>query len=136
MSFDDGFMLGMLLGGGTKGGDYNGNLRAVIDDGASNITIVVGEVPDDEEDEQYTDYNYAYIAEDFSDSVTTQSTTTDDEGTETVTTSSETFTKRIVKELYNASGALIMRADVASDGSINGYYDGDDLPIYLTEWRT
>ena len=116
------------------GGDFNGSFRAIIDSGG-NIDIVVGEIPEGAKDEQYTDYNYTYSAQDFSEEITTETTTTSGDTT-TTTKHTETFSKRIITELYDASGTLIMRADIDDKGNINGYYDGNDMPIYLTEWRS
>lgn len=111
---------------------YNGNFRAVIDNNSGEITIVVGEIPESMEEEQYTDYSYNYTAVDWSDEIVTETTTS--EGSIKTT---QTFEKRIVTELYNALGELIMYADYNADtGEVKGYYDGDGLPIHLAEWRS
>lgn len=113
------------------GAAYNGSLRAVIDNETSEITIVVGETPEDSDEEQYTDYSYSYTAIDRSEEIKTESTV-DGETTTTV----ETFEQRIITELYNAAGKLIMRTDYDSDtGEIKGFYDANDVPIYIEEWR-
>lgn len=134
MSFDEGFILGLGLGrrqSGT-GAAYNGSFRAVIDDDTGAISIVVGEIPEGYTEEQYTDYTYSYAAVDFSDSITTQTTSGD-----TTVTTVETFNQRIITELHNAAGQLIMRTDYdPGTGEIKGFYDGDDVPIYLAEWRS
>lgn len=145
MSFDEGLVLGMLLGGGTGG--FNGSLRAVIDDETGVIKIVVGEIVEsentdveitdettDEEqlpEEAYTDYEYTYASTTYVKEITTTSTVGD-----TSTTATETFEQGIITELYNASGDLLMRCDYDEEtGEILGFYDGDDIPIYTEEWR-
>ena len=113
------------------GATYNGNFRAVIDDNSGAITIVVGEIPEEYEEEQYTDYSYSYTAVKWSDEIVTETTTP--EGSIKTT---QTFEKRSVTELYNGLGELIMYTDYNADtGEVKGYYDGDGLPIHLAEWR-
>lgn len=125
-------------------GAHNGSLRAVLDNETGEIKIVVGEIPEgetvtttdettDEETpkEQYTDYEYDYTAVVYTEEIKTESTVGD-----TTTTTTETFEQRIITELYNANGDLIMYCDYDEDtGEILGFYDGDDIPIYITEWR-
>ena len=119
-----------LFSSGT-GAAYNGNFRAVIDDDSGAITIVVGENPEDMEEEQYSDYSYSYTAVEWSDKIVTNTETA--EGTVTTT---QNFSKTVITELYNANGKLIMRADYNADtGVVNGYYDGDGVQIHLAEWR-
>lgn len=126
-----------LFSSGTGGGEFNGTLRAVIDDDTGAIVIVVGvlqENTDTDEDEQkelYSDFDYVYNAVEYSDTITTESTSGD-----TTTTTTQIFDKRIITELYNAEGKLLMYADYdKKTGKVKGYYDADDMPIYLAEWR-
>lgn len=120
-----------LFRDGTAGAAYNGSLRAVIDDETGSINIVVGETSEDTTEEQYTDYNYSYTAVTYVDEIETVSNSGD-----TTTATIETFEQRIITELYNDSGELIMRTDYDSEtGKIKGFYDGDDIPIYIVEWR-
>lgn len=128
-----GYALGYNDGLGQSGGTmaYNGNFRAVIDNNSGAITIVVGEIPEGMEEEQYSDYNYSYSAVDWSDKIVTETTTS--EGSLKTT---QTFSKTIITELYNGCGELIMRTDYDEEtGVIKGYYDGDGNQIYLEEWR-
>lgn len=110
---------------------HNGSLRAVIDNETGEITIVVGETPEGADEEQYTDYSYSYTVVDRTETVETESTVGD-----TTTTTTETFEQSIITKLYNANGDLIMRCDYDEDtGEILGFYDGNDAPIYIEEWR-
>lgn len=130
MSFDDGLMLGLLLGGGTSPGPItaNGYLRAVIDDNTSTITIVVS----DTADEAYADYLYHYEYVIYSEEIVTQSTIG-----ETTTTTTRNFSKRIVTKVSDDSGAVLLVTDYdAETGEILGYTDGEDRQVYTAEWRT
>lgn len=137
MSFDAGLALGLLLGGnsGQIINQFNGNLRAVIDS-SGNITIVIGEIPENEETEIHTDFKYNYSAFLYTKEIKTKTTTISADGTVTITESTQTFEQLIITELYDGNGKLLMRTDFdAETGKIYGFYDGDDVPIYTAEWR-
>lgn len=122
--FEHGVGVGMLLA--AQQGGNAGKLRGVIDDNVGVMKVVT------ENNGAYTDGVYTYMLTEYSKEITTQHTSGD-----TTTTTTEKFTQRIITHVYNnADGKLIMRTDYdETTGVINGYYDGDDLPIYLEEWR-
>lgn len=111
-----------LFGQGTGA---NGAFRAVFDDNAGNLTIVV------QEGEKYADYQFGYEYTDYSDEITTQTVV----GEETVKTT-RSFSKRIVTLLFDASGAVLLVTDYNADnGVIFGYNDGSGDVIHTAEWR-
>lgn len=119
-----------LFQSGTEG-VYNGLLRAVIDDKSGLIKIVIGETTENEEEEQHTEqlYNYTYV--DFTEEIVTESTVG-----ETTTTTIQSFSKRVVTEISDSYGNVIMRTDYdAETGDVFGYYDKTGKQIYLAEWR-
>lgn len=114
-----------LFSSGT--GTANDDFRAVIDDSAGNIIIVV------QKNDIYADYVYTYEYVDFSDDLTTQST--DPEGN--VTTTTRSFTKRIITKVTDSKDNVILTADYdAESGIINSYNDIKGELIRLEEWRT
>ena len=136
--FEHGIAVGMLFGskkGGETVNQFNGNLRAVIDS-SGNITIVIGEIPEDEETEIHTDFKYRYSAFVYTKEIKSKTTTVSGDGTVTTIETVQTFSQLIITELYDANGKLLMRTDCDIEtGKIYGFYDGDDVPIYTTEWR-
>lgn len=110
----------------TSGTGANGAFRAVFDDNAGVLTIVV------QEGEKYADYQFGYEIFDFSDEITTHTVV----GEETVKTT-RNFSKRIVTTLLDASGAVLLVTDYNADnGVILGYTDGLGEAVYTAEWRS
>ena len=108
-------------------GVANGYLRAVIDDNTSAINIVVS----DTTDEAYADYLYSYEFVIYSEDIVTVSTVGE------TTTTSQSFSKRIVTKVSDCSGAVLLVTDYnAETGEILGYTDGEDKQVYTAEWRT
>lgn len=106
-------------------GAANGSFRAVLDN-AGLLKIIV------QEGEKYADYEFAYETFDFSDSITTKTTSGD-----TVTTTTRKFSKRIITTLTDSSGAVLLLTEYDADsGEILGYTDGSDEVVYTSEWRT
>lgn len=137
MSFDDGFMLGLSLGGGGSTPEPylsdEGTLKAVIDDDSSNLAIVLTDNGDNDTGEQkFTVYQYTYAAKEISGSVTTKSTTTSGETT-TTTTKTKSWSRYLIDKLYNKSGKVIMQAVYAdeSKGKVSHYLDENGRKIYL-----
>lgn len=123
-----GFNDGLGKGGGTV---YNGLLRAVLDDKSGLIKIVIGETPENEEEEQHTEQLYNYTFVDFTEEIVTESTVG-----ETTTTTTQSFSKRVVTEISDSYGNVIMRTDYDDKtGEVFGYYDKTGKQIYLAEWR-
>ena len=115
------------------GGEYlsdMGTLKAVIDDGAANLSIVLTDNGDNDSGTPIlTEYPYTYGAKLISESVTTS--TTDTEGN--VTTNTKSWSKYLIDKLYNASGKCIMQAVYSdeSKGIVSYYLDEDGNKIYL-----
>ena len=108
-----------------EGTGANGAFRAVWDDNAGVLTIVV------QEGEKYADYQFGYEYTDYSDEITTQTVV----GTETVKTT-RSFSKRIVTSLFDASGAVLLITDYNADnGVILGYTDNLGEAVHTAEWR-
>ena len=127
MSFDDGFILGVNLGRKqAQGTGANGAFRAVWDNNAGILTIVV------QEGEKYADYQFGYEFTEWSDEITTQTVV---KGEKVKTTRS--FSKRIVTLLYDASGVVLLVTDYNADnGAILGYTDGSGEVVHTAEWRS
>ena len=126
MSFDDGFILGLSMGRKNGGTGANGAFRAVFDDTAGALAIVV------QEGEKYADYLFGYGVFDFSDEITTHTVV----GGEKVKTT-RNFSKRIVTSLLDASGAVLLVTDYNADnGVILGYTDGSGEVVHTAEWRS
>lgn len=113
-----------LFGQGT--GAANGSFRAVLDNNAGLLKIIV------QEGEKYADHEFAYETFDFSDSITTKVTSGD-----TVTTTTRKFSKRIITTLTDSSGAVLLLTEYNADnGETLGYTDGSGEVVYTSEWRT
>lgn len=134
MSFDDGFILGLSLGGG--GGEPTpylsdmGTLKAVVDDGSANLSIILTDNGDNVSGEPIlTEYPYTYSAKLISDSVTTSTKSPDG----TITTNTKSWSKYLIDKLYNASGKVIMQAVYSDEtkGVVSHYLDKDGNKIYL-----
>lgn len=120
-----GYAIGYNDGLGQGGATYNGNFRAVFDDNAGVLTIVV------QEGEKYADYQFGYDWYDYSEEIKTE-TTVGGETTETT----RSFEKRIVTSLFDASGTVYLLTEYSADtGEITKYTDGTDTEIYTEEWR-
>lgn len=116
----------------TSGTGADGAFRAVLDDNAGGITIVVGKTPKDTPDEQHCDYLYSYEYVDWSDEIVTNTTTAN--GTVKKT---QTFTKRIITQLVTNSGEVLFVTEYdEKTGKITRYSDGADMDIHTAEWRT
>lgn len=112
-----------LFGQGT--GAITGDFRAVIDDDVAIVQIVL-------EKDGYSDNTYGYSFDVWSDEIKTETTVG-----ETTTTTTQTFEKRIITQLFNSDGELLLGTEYNSDtGEITRYYDGTDTDIHLAEWRT
>lgn len=135
MSFDDGFVLGFMAGRkkGSGGGEYlsdMGTLKAVIDDGTANLSIILTDNGDNDSGEPIlTDYAYTYSAKEISDKVET--TTTGADGT--VTKYTKSWTKYLIDKLYNANGKMIMQAVYSDEekGIVSHYLDEDGNKIFI-----
>ena len=134
MSFDEGLAIGLMLGrkGGSGGGEYlsdMGTLKAVIDDGTANLSIVLTDNGDNDSGEPIlSEYQYTYSAKMISESVTTSATVGD-----VTTTNTKSFSKYIIDKLYNASGRLILQAvySDAAKGIADHYLDADGNKISI-----
>ena len=133
MSFDDGFILGLSLGGG--GGEPvpylsdMGTLKAIVDDSAANLSIILTDNGDNDSGEpMLSEYQYTYSAKMISESVTTSATVGD-----VTTTNTKSFSKYIIDKLYNAKGKCIMQAVYSdeSKGVVSHYLDEDGNKIFI-----
>lgn len=107
-------------------GAANGSFRAVLDNNAGLLKIIV------QEGEKYADYEFAYETFDFSDSITTKTTSGD-----AVTTTTRKFSKRIITSLTDSSGAVLLLTEYDADsGEILGHTDGSGEVVYTSEWRS
>lgn len=134
MSFDDGFILGLSLGGG--GGEPMpylsdmGTLKAVIDDGAANLSVVLTDNGDNDTGTPIlTEYPYTYSAKLLSESVTTSTKSADG----TVTTNTKSWSKYLIDKLYNAKGKCIMQAVYSDEakGVVSHYLNEDGNKIFI-----
>lgn len=123
MSFDDGFILGLSLGGG---GSVSGNLRAVIDDDAGTLKIIsfTG-------NEDYNDCIYSLETADYSKTITTHYTSG-----ETTITRAKTFSRKIIKKITNSNNVVILTVDVDNMGRPTAYHDAENVEIHTSEWRS
>lgn len=125
-----GFNDGLAHGGGGQYLSDMGALKAVIDDGTANLSIILTDNANNDSGEPIlTEYLYTYTSKLLTESVTTS--TTDAEGN--ITTNTKSWSKYLIDKLYNASGKLIMQA-VYSDGAkgiVSHYLDEDGNKIYL-----
>ena len=120
-----GYAIGYNDGLGQSGASNSGNFRAIFDDNAGILTIVI------QEDEKYSDYQFGYEYTEWSDKTTTQTVIN---GEKVKTTRS--FKKRIVTSLFDNSGAVLLTTDYnANSGAILGYADGLGDIVYTAEWR-
>lgn len=120
MSFDDGLMVGLMLGGGSGGsGDTTaGKLRRVADSSGAPLAITA-ETTDSSTGELISETaTFTYVKQTFSDSVTTTSTGAD--GTSVSATSS--FSADVIAVLRNSANATILAA-VFADGDTTGKVD-------------
>ena len=133
MSFDDGFILGLSLGGG--GGEPTpylsdmGTLKAVVDDGAANLSIILTDNGDNDSGTPVlTEYLYTYSAKLISESVTTSTTTED-----TTTKNTKSWSKYLIDKLYDVSGKCIMQAVYSDEakGVVSHYLDEDGNKIFI-----
>lgn len=130
-----GYAIGYNDGLGQGGGDPGqylsdmGTLKAVIDDGAANLSIVLTDNGDNDSGEPIlSEYQYTYSAKMISESVTTSATVGD-----VTTTNTKSFSKYIIDKLYNAKGKCIMQAVYSdeSKGVVSHYLDEDGNKIYI-----
>lgn len=119
--FETGVAVGMLL---TPSGGVGkiGNIRAVVDDGGSNLSIVLMN------GEQYAKSQFTYDGKLITDSVTTKTTSG-----ETTITKTKTFSIYLIDKLYDAAGKLIAQAvySDAEKGTISHYLDSSNNIIYI-----
>lgn len=137
MDFNDGLIVGWCMARGKKGGGTPtpylsdmGTLKAVIDDGAANLSIILTDNGDNDSGEPIlTEYLYTYTSKLLTESVTTS--TTDVEGN--ITTNTKSWSKYLIDKLYNASGKLIMQAVYSDEakGIVSHYLDEDGNKIYI-----
>ncbi|MGN1119381.1 MAG: hypothetical protein ACI4Q4_03415 [Oscillospiraceae bacterium] len=121
MSFDDGFILGLSLGGGGSGGTV-GKLKAIVDDGATNLSVILTD------NSTLAEYAYTYIAKTITASVTTSVT-----AGETTTTSTKSWSKYLIDKLYDVSGELVAQAVYSDEanGVVSHYIDSNNNIIYI-----
>ncbi len=113
-----------LFGQGT--GAANGSFRAVLDDNAGTLKIIV------QENDKFADYEFTYEFVIFEDEIVTQTTSGD-----TITTTTRKFSKRIITSLADSSGAVLLLTEYDADnGEILGYTDSSGEVVYTSEWRT
>lgn len=123
MSFDDGLIVGLMLGGGEQGGGGDGKLRGLSDGGTENLTVTIDE-KDDTGTEQSIPYQYKYEQTVFKKELKYTKKTGD-----TVTEHKQTFTKTVITALYDIDETLIMRAEYDDEGNVLGYYDGAEKQL-------
>lgn len=127
IGFNDG------LGQGGGGGEYlsdMGTLKAVIDDGAANLSIILTDNGDNDSGNPIlTEYPYTYSAKLITDSVTTSTKGADG----TVTTNTKSWSKYLIDKLYNANGKCILQAVYSDEakGVVSHYLDEDGNKIYI-----
>ena len=124
MSFDEGLMVGMMLGG--KRGDETA-ISGVIYTGSNYLKIVT------KKDSVDTDNIFYLDIKPFTKAVTTTATKTASDGTTTTETSTRTWSKNIITAIYNSDNDLLYRCDTDSDGAMTALYDGDGNTIDLNE---
>lgn len=125
-----GFNDGLAQGGGGQYLSDMGTLKAVIDDGTANLSIILTDNANNDSGEPIlTEYPYTYSAKLLSESVTTSTKGADG----TVTTNTKSWSKYLIDKLYNAAGKLIMQAVYSdeSKGVVSHYLDEDGNKIYL-----
>ena len=133
--FETGIAVGMLFGGKTGGNQSNGNLRAIIDNDGT-LNVVIAETPENAETEVYSDFNYTYTTATFVKEIKMSSTSVNSDGSSTTVTKTQRFEQLMITELYDSNGNMIMWADCDIEtGEIYGFYDINDEPIYINEWR-
>ena len=134
MSFDAGLMIGLMLGRkGGSGGQYlsdMGDLKGIIDDGISALSVIL---TDNAETPTLSTYDYTYAAKNISQNITTQSSNTGSDGTTTTATKTQSFNKMLIDKLYNASGKLILQAVYSNEakGTVDYYLDADGRKISI-----
>ena len=136
MDFNTGVIVGICIARGKKGGGTPtpylsdiGTLKAVIDDGTANLSVVLTDNGDNDSGTPIlTEYPYTYTAKTISDSVTTSATVGD-----TTTTNTKTFSKYVIDKLYNAAGKCIMQAVYSDEakGVVSHYLDEDGNKIFI-----
>lgn len=111
-----------LFGLGAKGGDF----RAIADNGEDSIYVNL------DTSDSSGGANCAYKYFDYSESITTTTTTTVGDTT-TTTENTVTFTKRIITELTNidTETLLLQTSYDESTGEIHGYTDRNGTAIYV-----
>ena len=90
-----------------QGGSGGGDLKGIIDDGMSSLSVIL---TDNAETPTLSEYGYTYAVKNLSQTITTQSSNTSADGTVTTVTKSQSFSKMLIDKLYNASGKLILQA--------------------------
>lgn len=124
-----GYNDGLGQGGGGQYLSDMGTLKAVIDDGAANLSIILTDNGDNDSGEPIlSEYPYTYSAKLITESVTTSATVGD-----TTTTSTKSWSKYLIDKLYNAKGKCIMQAVYSDEakGVVSHYLDEDGNKIYI-----
>lgn len=113
-----------------QGGSGGGDLKGIIDDGLSSLSVIL---TDNAETPTLSEYGYTYAAKNLSQTITTQSSNTSADGTVTTVTKSQSFSKMLIDKLYNASGRLILQAvySDAAKGIADHYLDADGNKISI-----
>ena len=103
------------------GGDI-GTLKAIVDDGAANLSVILTD------GSALAEYPYTYIAKLITASVTTSATSGD-----TTTTSTKSWSKYLIDKLYDVSGSLVAQAVYSDEakGIVSHYLDGSGGIIYI-----
>lgn len=137
MSFFAGLLAGINIGRKRFGGSPTpplsdmGTLKAIVDDGASTLSIILTDNGNNDTNVPIlTEYSYTYELLQISDTIITQSTTG-----ETTVTSTQSFSKSVIKKVFNAKGKVIMTAHFIDEekGEIDYYLDEDGNKIYFGE---
>lgn len=125
-----GYNDGLGQGGGGQYLSDMGTLKAVIDDGAANLSIILTDNGNNDSGEPIlSEYQYTYDAKLLTESVTTSTKGADG----TITTNTKSWSKYLIDKLYNAKGKCIMQAVYSdeSKGVVSHYLDEDGNKIFI-----
>ena len=117
-------ILNELFQSGNEGSDEY--LRAIYDDKTSSLMIRIEKVTDEEI--IVADNKYSYIKTTFSESITINKTNADS----TVTTTTKSFSKSIITNLYDPKGTEILRVECDEKGNVTGYFDSNNNKIQVS----
>lgn len=121
MSFGAGFAMAAAIFGNGGGGTV-GKLKAIVDDGAANLSVILTD------SSTLAEYTYTYIAKTITASVTTSVTSG-----ETTTTRTKSWSKYLIDKLYDVSGSMVAQAVYSDEekGIVSHYLDSNNNIIYI-----